>query len=44
MEGIVKDNEEDGRITLTNVADMQYQPLREALSLHKKIRAKQLYY
>jgi hypothetical protein len=43
MEGIVKDNEEDGRITLTNVVDMQCQPLREALRLHKRIRAKQLY-
>jgi hypothetical protein len=40
MEGIVKDNEEDGRITLTNVVDTQYQPLREALRLHKRIRVK----
>jgi hypothetical protein len=41
VEGIVKDNEEDGRITLTNVNDSQYQQQIEALRLVRRIRAKQ---
>jgi hypothetical protein len=41
MEGIVEDNEEDGRITLTNVKDSQSQQPTEALRLVRRIRAKQ---
>jgi hypothetical protein len=41
VEGIVKDNEEDGRITLTNVKDSQYRQRTEALRLVRRIRAKQ---
>jgi hypothetical protein len=33
MEEIIKDDEEDGRITLTNVKDLQYQQQTEALRL-----------
>jgi hypothetical protein len=40
MEGIVKDDEEDGRITLTNVKDSQYQQPTEALGLIRRIRVK----
>jgi hypothetical protein len=40
MEGIVKDNEEDGRITLTNVKDLQYRQQTEALRLVRRIRVK----
>jgi hypothetical protein len=41
MEGIIKDDEEDGRITLTNVKDLQSQQPTEALRLVRRIRAKQ---
>jgi hypothetical protein len=40
VERIVKDNEEDGRKTLTNVKDLQYQQQTEALRLVRRIRVK----